>query len=37
VTANTLAAITMGLYLWIRHPAFRRACQETPLGDAPMR
>jgi hypothetical protein len=37
VTANTLAAISMGLYLWIRHPAFRRSIQETPLGDAPMR
>jgi hypothetical protein len=35
VTANTLAAICMGLYLWIRHPDFRRACRETPLGDAP--
>jgi hypothetical protein len=35
VTANTLAAISMGLYLWYKHPEFRRACQETPLGDAP--
>ena len=25
VSANTLAAISMGLYLWIRHPAFRRS------------
>jgi hypothetical protein len=37
VMANTLAAISMGLYLWIRHPAFRRSIQDTPLGDAPMR
>ncbi len=35
VSANTLAAVSMGLYLWIRHPAFRRACQDIPLGDAP--
>ncbi len=35
VSANTLAAVSMGLYLWIRHPAFRRACQDMPLGDAP--
>jgi hypothetical protein len=35
VTANTLAAFSMGLYLWIRHPAFRRSIQEVPLGDAP--
>ena len=36
VSANTLAAVSMGLYLWIRHPAFRRSIQETPLGDAPL-
>jgi hypothetical protein len=36
VTANTLAALSMGLYLWIRHPAFRRSIQDTPLGDAPL-
>jgi len=36
VFANTLAAISMGLYLWIRHPAFRRSIQDTPLGDAPL-
>ena len=35
VTANTLAAVSMGLYLWYKHPEFRRACRETPLGDAP--
>jgi hypothetical protein len=35
VTANTLAAFCMGLYLWIRHPDFRRSIQDTPLGDAP--
>jgi hypothetical protein len=36
VTANTLAAISMGLYLWFRHPAFRRSIQDTPLGAAPL-
>ena len=35
VTANTLAAVSMGLYLWYKQPEFRRACRETPLGDAP--
>jgi hypothetical protein len=35
VGANTLAAVSMGIYLWIRHPAFRRSIQETPLGAAP--
>ena len=34
VGANTLAAVCMGIYLWLRHPAFRRACEETPLGAA---
>jgi hypothetical protein len=33
--ANTLAAVCMGLYLWNRHPDFRAACREIPLGDAP--
>jgi hypothetical protein len=36
VSANTLAAVSMGLYLWIRHPAFRRSIRETPLGAAPL-
>jgi lipopolysaccharide export LptBFGC system permease protein LptF len=35
VTANTLAALCMGLYLWLRHPDFRSAVRDTPLGDAP--
>jgi hypothetical protein len=35
VSANTLAALSMGLYLWVRHPDFRRSIQDTPLGDAP--
>jgi hypothetical protein len=35
VTANTLAALCMGVYLWIRHPEFRRSIRDTPLGDAP--
>jgi hypothetical protein len=35
ITANTLAAISMGLYLWYKHPEFRRAIRETPLGDVP--
>ena len=37
VTANTLAAICMGAYLWIRHPALRSSIKETPLGAAPLR
>ena len=35
VSANTLAAISMALYLWVRHPAFRRSIHDTPLGAAP--
>ena len=35
VVANTLAALFMGYYLWKRHPDFRAAVRETPLGDAP--
>jgi hypothetical protein len=35
VVANTLAAICMGYYLCKRHPEFRAAVRETPLGDAP--
>jgi hypothetical protein len=36
VSANTLAAVCMGYYLWRRHPAFRDSIRETPLGDAPL-
>ena len=36
VSANTLAAFSMALYLWIRHPAFRRSIEDTPLGAAPL-
>jgi hypothetical protein len=35
VIANTFAAVSMGLYLWYKHPEFRRVCRETPLGDSP--
>jgi hypothetical protein len=35
IGANTLAAVCMGFYLWKRHPDFRAAVRETPLGDAP--
>jgi hypothetical protein len=35
VTANTLAAVCMALYLWRRHPAFRQSIHDTPLGAAP--
>ena len=35
VVANTLAAVSMGIYLWVRHPELRRSIRETPLGDAP--
>lgn len=37
VSANTLAAMAMGYFLWIRHPELQRSIRETPLGDAPMR
>ena len=36
VSANTLAAVSMGLYLWIRHPALRSSIRDTPLGAAPL-
>jgi hypothetical protein len=36
-SANTLAILAMGAYLWHRHPAVRRVLRETPLGDAPLR
>ena len=32
VTANTLAAVSMGFYLWRRHPAFRRVDPEHAAG-----
>ena len=35
VTANTLAALSMGAYLWYRHPALRESIRDTPLGAAP--
>jgi hypothetical protein len=36
ITANTLAALSMAVYLWRRHPAFKQSIHDTPLGDAPM-
>jgi hypothetical protein len=36
VSANTLAAVCMGFYLWWRHPAFRESIRNTPLGAAPL-
>ena len=36
VTANTLAALSMGAYLWQRHPDLRSSIRDTPLGDAPL-
>ena len=36
VIANTLAALSMGAYLWHRHPALRRSIRDTPLGAAPL-
>ena len=36
VSANTLAAVCMGAYLWYRHPAFRQSIHDTPLGAAPL-
>jgi hypothetical protein len=32
--ANTIAAASMGYYLWRTHPAFREAIAHTPLGVA---
>jgi hypothetical protein len=37
IAANTLAALSMAIYLWRRHPAFKQSIHDTPLGDAPMR
>jgi len=37
VSANTLAAVCMALYLWHRHPAFRDSIRNTPLGAAPLK
>jgi hypothetical protein len=37
LTANTLAALAMGAYLWRMHPEFRQIIRETPLGAAPMK
>jgi hypothetical protein len=36
VSANTLAALCMGLYLWLKHPAFGQSIRDTPLGAAPV-
>ena len=30
--ANTVAAVVMASYLWLRHPALKRALQHEPLG-----
>jgi hypothetical protein len=35
LSANTLAALAMGAYLWRRHPGLRDSVRETPLGAAP--
>ena len=32
LTANLLASVAMGVYLWRTHPAFREAVQSHPLG-----
>ena len=32
LAANTLAAIAMGLYIWLRHPALRQSPDHQPLG-----
>ena len=36
VIANTLAALSMGAFLWYRHPALRSSIRDTPLGAAPL-
>lgn len=37
LTANSLAALAMGLYFWRRHPALRLSLERVPLGAAPPR
>ncbi len=37
LTANTLAAVIMALYIWRNHPRLRRAMGRTPLGAPEMR
>jgi hypothetical protein len=32
LAANTLASITMGLYIWFRHPALHQSPDHEPLG-----
>lgn len=32
LAANTLSALAMGLYIWIRHPALRQSPDHEPLG-----
>lgn len=32
LTANALAAVAMGMYIWRSHPAFRESVQSHPLG-----
>lgn len=32
LTANVLATLAMGFYLWRTHPAFRQSVQDHPLG-----
>lgn len=34
IVANTLAAVAMGITLWVRHPAFRQSLTRTPFGAA---
>ena len=36
VSANTLAALSMGAYLWRRHPDLKTSIHDTPLGAAPL-
>lgn len=36
ITANTLAALSMGAYLWQRHPSLKSSIRDTPLGAAPL-
>ncbi|MBA3496424.1 MAG: hypothetical protein M3Q93_06800 [Gemmatimonadota bacterium] len=35
ISANTLAALCMAIYLWRRHPNLRQSIHDTPLGAAP--
>jgi hypothetical protein len=36
LSANTLAALSMGAYLWWKHPELKNSIRDTPFGAAPV-